>query len=265
MTDIEQLENSAVNAAVKAHWESAVDYNKKILEVEENNLPAHLRLGFAYLQMKQLNQAKKHYNSALKLQPGNPVAQENLEKISILNAQTSTSKSAAANLNPNLFLEIPGKTKSVVLVNLGQRDVLAHLAVGQKVVIKPKKRKIEIRNTEGDYVGTLPDDICRRLLAFIEADSVYSAYIKEASLNRVIIFIREEKKGPKVMMHISFTQNIQPDLQTVQNKEDSEDEESDEEEEEKDHLEVMIETLDRDPEEVMNYRNSDEDDGDSDE
>ena len=127
-------------------------------------------------------------------------------------------------MNPNLFLEIPGKTKSVGLVNLGQKNILAQLSVGQEVVQKIKKRKVEVRTKENEYIGSLPDDLSRRLLVFLKAKSKYGVFIKEASLSRITVFIREDKKGKKVQHYLSFPQNIQSQIAEMQSEKENNDE-----------------------------------------
>ena len=69
MNEIEILEEQAINAAVKLQWDNAVEINDKILSVDKNNVTAHLRNGFAFLQLKQMDKAHKHYKQALSLQP----------------------------------------------------------------------------------------------------------------------------------------------------------------------------------------------------
>lgn len=255
MNEIDILEEQAINAAVKLRWEEAVELNQKILSLDNNNVTAHLRNGFAFLQLKQIDNAHKHYKHALTLQPGNVIAQDNLEKLSVLQEGGKKSKNSQVTLNPNLFLEIPGKTKSIPLVNLGQRDTIAHLAIGQEISMKAKRHKIELRTSNNEYIGTLPDDISRRLLAFLEADSSYMAYIKEANLNRVVIFVKEIKKGKKVAMYLSFPPNSQQNIQSLTNREDNEDETDDSDD--KDQIEQMAEAL-KDPDEEVPYSGDDD-------
>lgn len=207
MTDIDTLEQQAVNAAVASQWEAAVELNEKILHLDKTNIGATLRLGYAYLQQEDMKESRKYYQKALKLQPKNPVALENLERITILEESAggkAPSIKVKATLDPSLFLEIPGKTKSVTLVNLGQKNHLAELDIGEKVELKLRKRKIEVRTTTGDYVGYLPDDVSKRMIYFMEANSSYNAHVKEANPTRVVIFVREEKKGNKVAHYSSF-------------------------------------------------------------
>jgi len=228
MDIIEQLENQAVNAAVNFDWKSAIDINKRLVKLDKKNLAAFLRLGFASLQLQKFSEAIKYYRKALKIQPNNNVAKENLERIKVLRLKTpKKNKKSIIYLDPNLFLEIPGKTKSVSLVNLGQKNLLALISVGQEAFLKIKKRKVEVRSKDNEYIGSLPDDLSRRLLVFLKAKSKYRVYIKDANLSRITVFICEEKKGQKVQQYLSFPQNIQSQIEEMQAEKES-DEESEE-------------------------------------
>jgi tetratricopeptide (TPR) repeat protein len=234
MNQVDSLNQRAIDAAIAHKWEEAVNLNKKLLDLEPQRLDAHLRLGFAYLQLEDIKKAKKFYQQALKIQSKNPVALENLERIAILEEKkTKNPIRVKATLNPSLFLEIPGKTKSVSLVNLGQKNHIAELDIGENVALSLKRRKVEVRTVDGDYIGVLPDDLSKRLIFFIENKSSFLAYVKEAGATKVVIFIREEKKGPKVMQYSSFPTNANANMYIKEPDEDADQEESDEDEWEK--------------------------------
>jgi tetratricopeptide (TPR) repeat protein len=216
MDEIDMMEQRAVDAAINQQWKEAITLNEKILAKDSKNLAACLRLGFAHLQAKNNKEAKRYYQKAIRIQPKNQVAIENLERLKILGERSGKKGSGViGSLNPNLFLEIPGKTKSVMLVNPGQKKDLAELVAGQEVELKFKTRKVEARTKSGKYVGCLPDDLSKRLLYFIEAKSKYAAHVKEAGINRVVLFIREEIKGKKVAHYLSFPHNIQTNLDNM--------------------------------------------------
>lgn len=234
MTHIDILEEQAVNAAIKSNWDQAISLNKQIIDAGAANVGTYLRLGFASLQSNKIAEAKQWYKKALELQPQNNIALDHLEKIEVLESRgKGKSTTNTANLDPNLFLELPGKTKTVKLVNLGQKEDLATLNIGQELEVKEKKRRLEVRTMDGDYLGCLPDDVSRRIMHFINEKSVYKAFIKETSLNEVTIFLREVSKGPKVMQLASFPSNPQTYLNDI-HKEDSEDGENDHEHDDED-------------------------------
>lgn len=241
MDKASQLEKQAIEAAISADWEKAIKYNHEIIKQDKKNADAHLRLGFAFMQDGNINDARKYYKKALALLPGNRTAQDNLEKIKILETK-KIHKSKDVNLNPYLFLDIPGKTKTVTLVNCGQKSVLARLAIGQKLSMIVKKRRVEVRTMDDDYIGCLPDDISKRLTIFIKAGSVFSAYTKETSLKHASVFLKEEKKGRRVAKYMSFPVNIQSNLQSMSGKDDGDSNEEDAELSEVD-LEQLAESI----------------------
>ncbi|OGK25388.1 hypothetical protein A3A46_00070 [Candidatus Roizmanbacteria bacterium RIFCSPLOWO2_01_FULL_37_13] len=250
--NIEQLENQAVDAAINFNWKLAIDANKRIIKLDKKNLAAQLRLGFTYIQLQKFDEAKKFYRKALKIQPNSNVAKINLERLKVLQSKTSKkSKKTQIYLDPNIFLEISGKTKSVSLVNLGQKNILAALTVGQEIFLKFKKRKVEVRTRENEYVGGLPDDLSRRLLVFLKAKSKYRVFVKEASLSRVTVFIHEEKKGKKVQQYLSFPQNIQSKIAEMQAEKEGDE---DSEEETGVDLEKLAESLTSEEKEYLPYK-----------
>ncbi len=264
--DINILEEIAVNAAINLEWTKAIDTNKRVINLEKNNLGAHLRLGFAYLQLGEWEKAKKIYRKVIKIQPTNNVAKENLERIKILELKKSKKKAfTSSSLSPSLFLEIPGKTRTVALVNIGQKNILAQLIIGQEVILRPKKRRVEIRTTDQDYIGCLPDDLSKRLLFFLKFKSKYNAYIKEAALNRIIIFIKEETKGKKVAKYLSFPpQKIGESISQV-TLNTPEDDTSDGEELTESDIEKLAETLTSEEKEYMPFKPEDKDENEDEE
>ncbi len=252
MNELNELENYAIDAAIAHDWNKAIEINKEILAQDQKNISAYLRLGFAYLQKRDLEHAQKYYKKAVKIQPSNNVALDNLERIKILQNKKSRKKTFnEANLDPNTFLEIPSKTKTVTLVNIGQKNLIAQLSVGQRVYLKTKKRRVEIRTSGDEYIGCLPDDLSRRLILFLKDKSDYFVHIKEATLNKIVVFIKEGKKGSKVARFISFPKNIQNNIAQISNaKEDSSD---DNEEVLNDDIEKLAEVLTNEEKDYLPY------------
>lgn len=251
MENIQSLEQSAINAAITANWEEAISSNEKIIKKDKKNIDAHLRLGFAYLQKGKIKKAREIYRRAKKLQPGNYLIEENLERIKILESK-KVSRLSPTNLNPYAFLEIPGKTKSVILVNCGQKITLAGLSVGQEVTLLPKKRRIEVRTKNKDYIGCLPDDISKRLTIFMKAGSTFSSFIKEANLKTVTVFLKEEKRGKRVARYASFPINNQANLSNI-SLEEVEGKEEEAEEISDNDLEKLAESLSSEEKEYLPY------------
>lgn len=211
------LQEKAVNAALRGDFKKAIEYNLAILKNNTRDIDAYLRLGFACMQRNDFKNSRKYYQKALKLQNAHPIAQANIEKINILEKRGRARKNDKTTpaFDPNLFLNVSGKTKVAPLINLGHISLLAKLKIGQRVYLKIKKRRVEVRNENNEYIGALPDDISKRLIFFIEEKSIYTCYIKEALKNQVHVFLKEEKKGKKVERYVSFPRNIQDDLKLM--------------------------------------------------
>jgi len=241
MEEIIRMEKQAIDAAISLNWKEATELNKKIIRLDKKNLDAYLRLGFAYLQQARIKLAKKYYRQALKLQPNNYLIKENLERIKVLETK-KISQIKIPSLNPFLFIDVPGKTMFVSLVNCGQKTALAQLTIGQEVDLLVKKRRVEVRTKEKNYLGCLPDDLSKRLTVFIKAGSSYRCYIKEAGLKHSIVFLKEMTKGKKVAKYTSFPTNIQANLSYLVSKEEETTDEEKEELSESD-LEKLAESL----------------------
>lgn len=246
MEPIEILEKEAIEAAINSNWDKAIELNKKIIKIEKKNIDAYLRLGFAYLQKNQIQKAKTIYKKAQKYQPANLLIKENLEKIKVLE-QKKIFQLPQTNLNPYIFIDAPGKTKTVNLVNCGQKTVLAKLSIGQEVYLIVKKKKIEVRTKDKEYIGCLPDDLSRRITIFIKAGSIFRAYIKDVTLKSTTVFLKEEKKGKKVARYAPFSIAFKPGINNI-NISSSENKEEDTEEISDNDLEKLAETLNEEKE-----------------
>lgn len=267
MDEFEQLETQAVEAAIEANWEKAIALNLRLMEHDKKNEQIMLRLGFAYLQKADYELAKKYYHKALRLQPKQAVARQYLERIEILEQGKLEPQTTKQTFNPGLFIESTGKTKCSPLSNLGQKQILAHLYIGEKINLKIKKRRVEARTEKEDYIGTLPDDISKRLILFIKAKSSYTAYIKDATLTKVIIFIREEKKGKSISHHISFPLNMQKNMEQLSSgmQPEQTDEQTEETDEELDDWEKIVANVGEEKEEMIDIQKEDLDDEETDE
>ncbi len=252
MKDFSILEKQAIDDAMNGHWNEAIKLNEDIIKIDKKNIEAYLRLGFAYLQTNKIKKAKQYYSQALKIQPNNNFIKKNLERIKILESKKLTYLNSPP-VDPLLFVDIPGKTKTVSLVNCGPKSVLAKLTVGQKVFLINKKRKVEIRTENKEYAGCLPDDLSKRLAIFIKNGGIFSVYIKETSLKHTVVLIKEEKKGAKMTRFIAFPANSDINLSRLENSSGEEINEEDTEEISLLDLEKLAENLNNEEKEYLPF------------
>lgn len=199
--------SEAIQAALDCDWLKAIKINTEILKENPNDINALNRLGFAYLKCADLKEAKKTFEKVLKIDPFNPIALKNLKKLKGF-CLTANNKHYQK-ISPDIFLEEPGITKTVNLVNIADKKVLSLLNAGEKVLIVPRKNRIEIRTQDNVYLGVLPDDLSFRLKKLIRLGNAYCAFIKAVDNQEVTVIIREIKRSKRVK-DASFLTNLLP-------------------------------------------------------
>lgn len=196
------LTNQAIQTALQGNWQEAIAMNKSLIAENPEDIDALNRLGLAYTILGKLKEAKSTYQKVIRIDPLNPIALRNLKKIKEKKF-SATAKLSNSCIN-NKFLEEPGKTKVVELVNIAQPKIVESLRTGQSLELSIKRLKIfALEGTQ--YIGVLPDDIARRLIKFMKNGCKYEAYVKSATQHKVTVFIKEVKKSTRYKDQPSFT------------------------------------------------------------
>ncbi|MEX2007675.1 MAG: hypothetical protein WD992_02790 [Candidatus Levyibacteriota bacterium] len=226
------LQTQAVNSALTGDWQHAVVLNKNLIKENPQDIDALSRLAFAFSILGRAKEAKLTYQKVLRIDPLNSIAQRNIKKVP--NGSFKAGISGNGYKLSNIFLEEPGKTKIVELLNIAPSEVVNNLQTGQALNLVVKRLKIFVL-LEKQYVGMLPDDIGKRLIKFIEGGNTYEAYTKSTNGKTLIIFIKETKRSRKFKDQPSFVYGVEAalslDKQTKKAKANmkTKDEENDEE------------------------------------
>lgn len=214
--------SKAIQTALVGDWKNAINLNQQILDVEPDDIDTLNRLAFAYLSLNQPKKAKSLYEKVLSLDMKNPIALRNLKRLS--NSKTNKTN---VPLN-NLFIEEPGKTKVIELLNIADKKIITSLRSGEMLELKIKRNKIFALDLENQYIGMLPDDICQRLIKFINAGNEYDAYVRTVESNKVCILVREIKRMKRFKDQPSFvsTEKVKLAIKSskAENQEDGEEE-----------------------------------------
>ena len=192
------LKNQAIQTALTGDWQEAINLNQLILQETPEDIDTLNRLAFAFLSVGNPKDAKNLYEKVLSLDMQNPIATRNLKRLYDVNA-----KKTRITIN-NLFIEEPGKTKVMDLINIADKKVITHLRSGEKLDVRIKRSRIFAYDLDNQFIGMLPDDTCQRLIKFIEAGNEYEAYVRTVDSNKVSIFIRETKRVKKFKNQPSF-------------------------------------------------------------
>jgi tetratricopeptide (TPR) repeat protein len=192
------LKSQAIQTALVGDWLTAINLNQLILNDEPNDIDTLNRLAFAFLSSGNPKDAKNLYEKVLMLDMKNPIAIRNLKRLNDVNL-----KRMPITIN-NLFIEEPGKTKVMELINIADKKVIAHLRSGEKLDLKIKRSKIFAYDLEDQFIGMLPDDICQRLINFMSSGNEYEAYVRTVDSNKISVFLREVKRVNKFKNQPSF-------------------------------------------------------------
>jgi len=204
--DVQALTETAIKKALQQDWQEAIRINTVIVDSDPNNIDALNRLAYAYLRLGDAAKAKRHYQKVLALDPYNQIASKNLKKPGA--SPRKSTPQTKIQVSPLMFLEEPGKTKIVALVNLAPQRALSTLSTGSEVFLKAKKHCVEIRDEENLYLGALPDDLSFKLIKFLNGGNQYTAVIKSIGKNQLIILLREIHRGKRFAHHPSFIASV---------------------------------------------------------
>lgn len=209
-----QLKTQAIQTALTGDWTNAILHNKTILEESPEDIDTLNRLAFALTSIGEIKEAKSLYQQVLTLDAQNPIALRNLKRL-----HDGISPSKSSSLPPahvsNLFIEEPGRTKVIELLNVADKKVIAPLRSGETLLMVIKRMKIFMLDHDKQYIGMLPDDIGRRLIRFMDDGNQYEAYVKSVDGNKVTIFAREVKKTSKFKNQPSFLPTDRTKLQVT--------------------------------------------------
>jgi|SRR3989344_269301 len=199
------LSQRAIEAALDCRWEEALKLNKQILKVDPQNIDALSRLARVYLEQGRGNLAKKFYSEVLKYDPYNPIALKNLKIIKSFKPNGQIVTPFGHNkLSASLFLQEPGKTKVVNLLKVAEPQKLSQTFCGMKAEMLIKNRKVTIVDSNGRYLGVLPDDISFHILRLIKGGNKFEMFIKAIKVNGLSVLIKEIYRSKKFKNQASF-------------------------------------------------------------
>ena len=155
------LAKKAVDNALKGNWQEAITINQQIIVKDSENIDAKIRLGRAYLQVKEFAKAKKLFKDVLDSDPINPVALKNYK----LAAEKKVEK-VMESINPKALIREPGMTTEISFDIEAKRILANDFAVGEELVVKIDKRHVSFfkkHKTEELFLGTVNSELSHKL------------------------------------------------------------------------------------------------------
>lgn len=195
--------NEAIALAMQNRWEEAVEANKSIIEMFPDDADAYNRLGKALTQLGRYAEAKEAYSRALEIEPNNSIAKKNLERLAHL-GKVKPARKGSKQVSPHLFIEETGKTEVTNLYQLAPRTVLAKLAAGDPVELKPRGQRLVVESMDGEYIGEIEPKLGLRLIKLMQGGNKYSAVITRISEDKGKVMIKEVYQHPSQAGRPSF-------------------------------------------------------------
>jgi tetratricopeptide (TPR) repeat protein len=200
----------SIDAALSSNWEKALELNLELSKKYPKDPEILNRLARSYLELGKVSKARENYNKVLKIDPYNSIAAKNIKKLAnikkkdIKNGQSGTNES----MDPDIFLEEPGKTKVVNLVDIAMLSVLASLRIGDKVSLDPQRNDVVVHTAENKRLGKMESNWAEKIAKAIRAGSKFAAFIKSVQLKSrttepaLLIFVKETERSPKLSQSI---------------------------------------------------------------
>ena len=134
-----QYVDEAIELALANRWAEAVQVNRGIMDRFGPDEETLNRLGKAYTELGQLNDATEAYKGTLKMNPVNPIAVKNLGKLQSMRGGqlVPTSK---AKVDVDAFIEETGKTSLTALHVHGEGDPCSKVAGDTEVTSEVQSR-----------------------------------------------------------------------------------------------------------------------------
>ena len=200
----------AIDFAMEGRWQDAVDANKSLIESSASDVDAYNRLGRAYMELGEYEEAREAYRRALEIDPYNMIARKNASRLEQLGGAAVAVKerpqkdSIVRRVDPHAFIEETGKTGVVSLQRLAPAQVVAAMVAGDKLELRIEGQNLVVENGRGKYLGIVEPKHAQRLIRLINGGNRYSASVVSVGENSVSVFIREEYQDPGQEGILSF-------------------------------------------------------------
>ncbi len=207
---LEPKTQESIEAALAQDWEKALELNLELVKKYPDDAETLNRLARAYLELGQVSKAKTSYNKVLKLDQYNSIAANNLKRLAnikkedIQNAQSTIN----GNINLDIFLEEPGKTKVIKIFDLAMPRILAGLRIGDRLNLEAKKDDVIVFSAERKRLGKIDAETSKTLSKALRAGSKFVALVKSVRMkssssdSALSIFVKEIHHSPKLAQNI---------------------------------------------------------------
>ena len=144
-----------------------------------NDVDAWNRLGKALLELGRYREAREAYGKSLELDPVNPIAKRNLDRLSTdPGRRTAAPRRGVSPRSRRTCSSRRSARPASTSCRTHRAETLATLTAGDEVYLKPGEELIRSRTSSGDVLGAVEPKLALRLLRLIEGGNKYAAAVK---------------------------------------------------------------------------------------
>ncbi len=199
----EQRSKEAIEMAMQARWQEAVEINKEIITQCPGDVDTYNRLGRAYMELGQYKHSREAYQKAVEFDRYNAIANRNLRRLKDMK-ETGKVEVETDKVEPQKFIEEIGKAGVVTLEALAQKEKRASTVAGDKAILKINGSYLQVENSRGDYLGRVEPKHAPRLIRLMLGGNKYSANVVKSTAEGMTIMVRETYQDPSQVGKLSF-------------------------------------------------------------
>ncbi len=204
---LKHLAEQARQRAVVGAWDDAIAINQEILKHAPQDSGAANRLGKALDQLGRIEEAIEAYRAAAEMDPGNIIAQRNVERLEQLGDREPKpvpTPDGSKAIRAAVFIEETGKTYVTELVRPATGDILARLSPASQVELRDESNGFAVYDQFDNRIGMLEPLVSRKLHELVQAGNAYEAFVVALSGRTVRVIIREIYRDPNVAAHLAL-------------------------------------------------------------
>jgi len=199
-----QYAEEAIELALASKWAEAVEVNRAIVDRFGPDEETLNRLGKAYTELGRVEEAVAAYESTLKVNPLNQIAQKNLAKLKAWRETKERVPAAQAAVDVDAFIEEMGKSILTAIHVAPNGDLCSKVTGGEPIKLLAQADSLAVETARGVPLGHLEQALGRRLIKFMQGGNRYSGAVASCDTTSVKIIIRETYQDPKFYGKPSF-------------------------------------------------------------
>jgi tetratricopeptide (TPR) repeat protein len=199
------MSREAISLALDGNWERAIEVNRNLLDLFDDDVESMNRLGKALMEIGRYNEAGQILEHLTRIAPYNSIAKRNMARLNRLAETPAPSKQIRkTGGEPRLFIEESGKSGTTILLRPAAAAVVAHIAPGDFISLFRDKHIMSVSTREEEYLGQIEPRLSRRLIRLLDGGNQYEAAIISANERGICIIIRETYCSPTLRDVCSF-------------------------------------------------------------